>query len=51
MVGVLGDPVEIRVDGVAEHGKRDEGSRPIRKRPTIPALILTFMVHGKPLFP
>src|SRR5215468_2315027 len=25
MVGVLGDPVEIRVDGVAEHGERDEG--------------------------
>src|SRR5262245_39556740 len=25
MVGVLGDPAEIRVDGVAEHGERDEG--------------------------
>jgi|SRR5262249_18661032 len=25
MVGVLGDPVEIRVDGVAERGERDEG--------------------------
>src|SRR5215467_11322384 len=25
MVGVLGDAVEIRVDGVAEHGERDEG--------------------------
>jgi hypothetical protein len=23
VVGVLGDPVEIRVDGVAEHGERD----------------------------
>ena len=25
MGGILGDPVEIRVDGVAEHGERDEG--------------------------
>src|SRR5215831_7173314 len=25
MLGVLGDPAEIRVDGVAEHGERDEG--------------------------
>src|SRR5262249_15396330 len=25
MVGVLGDPIEIRVEGVAEHGERDEG--------------------------
>jgi hypothetical protein len=24
MGGVLGDPVEIRVDGMAEHGERDE---------------------------
>src|SRR5262249_30737288 len=25
IVGVVGDPVEIRVEGVAEHGERDEG--------------------------
>src|SRR6516225_4878223 len=25
MGGILGDPVEIRADGVAEHGERDEG--------------------------
>jgi len=25
MGGILGDPVEIRVDGVAEHGEGDDG--------------------------
>jgi hypothetical protein len=32
MVGVLGDPVEIRVDGVAEHGERDNEGLALKKR-------------------
>ena len=34
---VLGDPVEIRMDGVAEHGERDEGLALKKRAAKVPA--------------